>query len=126
MRKFIVTGLFLAITAISFAADYTKDSPEVIKIKIANGQAVLLDVREKNEWDESHISNAKWLPLSKISKGATKQDIEAVMGSGKPVYIHCKSGIRCMKAAESLEKLGIKAEAINGSFAELKKTFDTK
>ncbi|MEY4190764.1 MAG: hypothetical protein RIR17_1500 [Planctomycetota bacterium] len=126
MRKFIVTGLCLAITAISFAADYTKDSPEVIKIKIANGQAVLLDVREKNEWDESHISYAKWLPLSKISKGATKQDIEAVVGSGKPVYIHCKSGIRCMKAAEAFEKLGIKAEAINGSFADLKKTFDTK
>lgn len=126
MRKIFSSFICLAIAAMAYAADYTKDSPEVIKIKIANGQAVLLDVREKNEWDEAHISNAKWLPLSKISKGATKQEIEAVVGSGKPVYIHCKSGIRCMKAAEAFEKLGIKAEAINGSFADLKKTFDTK
>lgn len=109
-----------------FAADYTRDSPEVIRNKVSAGKAVLLDVREKAEWDASHIDGAKWLPLSQITKGATRKEIEAVIGSDKPVYIHCKAGIRCMKAAEILEKQGIKAEAINDSYDNLKQAFQKK
>jgi rhodanese-related sulfurtransferase len=42
---------------------------------------------------------------------------------GKKVYLHCKSGIRCLKAANLLEKQGIKTEAIKAPFDDLKKAF---
>ena len=111
MKK-ISTLVLLLVGAIALAADYTKDGVEAIKAKVQKGEVVLVDVREKNEWDEGHVLGAKLLSLSKLSKGATKDEIEAVVGKDKVVYLHCKAGVRCMKAAEILEKQGFKREII--------------
>ena len=118
MKKIRVLVLLLVGT-IALAADYTKDDVEVIKAKVQKGEVVLIDVREKNEWDEGHVLGAKLLPLSKISKGATKEEIESVVGKDKVVYLHCKAGVRCMKAAEILEKQGFKVQAIDLPVGEL-------
>ncbi|MEI6686207.1 MAG: rhodanese-like domain-containing protein [Planctomycetota bacterium] len=118
MKKIGVLVLLLVGT-IALAADYTKDDVDVIKAKVQKGEVVLIDVREKNEWDEGHVSGAKLLSLSKISKGATKAEIESVVGKDKVVYLHCKAGSRCMKAAEILEKQGFKVQAIDLPVGEL-------
>lgn len=118
MKKISVLVLLLVGT-IALAADYTKDDVEVIKAKVQKGEVVLIDVREKNEWDEGHVSGAKLLSLSKISKGATKAEIESVVGKDKVIYLHCKAGSRCMKAAEILEKQGFKVQAIDLPVGEL-------
>jgi rhodanese-related sulfurtransferase len=118
MKKIGVLVLLLVGT-IALAADYTKDNVEAIKAKVQKGEVVLIDVREKNEWDEGHVSGAKLLSLSKISKGATKAEIESVVGKDKVIYLHCKAGSRCMKAAEILEKQGFKVQAIDLPVGEL-------
>ena len=118
MKKIGVLVLLLVGT-ITLAADYTKDDVDVIKAKVQKGEVVLIDVREKNEWDEGHVSGAKLLSLSKISKGATKAEIESVVGKDKVIYLHCKAGSRCMKAAEILEKQGFKVQAIDLPVGEL-------
>ena len=118
MKKIGILVLLLVGT-IALAADYTKDDVDVIKAKVQKGEVVLIDVREKNEWDEGHVSGAKLLSLSKISKGATKAEIESVVGKDKVVYLHCKAGVRCMKAAEILEKQGFKVQAIDLPVGEL-------
>ena len=118
MKKIGVLVLLLVGT-IALAADYTKDDVDVIKAKVQKGEVVLIDVREKNEWDEGHVLGAKLLSLSKISKGATKAEIESVVGKDKVVYLHCKAGSRCMKAAEILEKQGFKVQAIDLPVGEL-------
>jgi phage shock protein E len=118
MKKISVLVLLLVGT-IALAADYIKDNVEVIKAKVQKGEVVLIDVREKNEWDEGHVLGAKLLSLSKISKGATKEEIESVVGKDKVVYLHCKAGVRCMKAAEILEKQGFKVQAIDLPVGEL-------
>ena len=118
MKKIGVLILLLVGT-IALAADYTKDDVDVIKAKVQKGEVVLIDVREKNEWDEGHVSGAKLLSLSKISKGATKAEIESVVGKDKVIYLHCKAGSRCMKAAEILEKQGFKVQAIDLPVGEL-------
>lgn len=118
MKKIGVLVLLLVGT-IALAADYTKDDVDVIKAKVQKGEVVLIDVREKNEWDEGHVSGAKLLSLSKISKGATKAEIESVVGKDKVIYLHCKAGVRCMKAAEILEKQGFKVQAIDLPVGEL-------
>ena len=118
MKKISVLVLLLVGT-IALAADYTKDNVEAIKAKVQKGEVVLIDVREKNEWDEGHVSGAKLLSLSKISKGATKAEIESVVGKDKVIYLHCKAWSMCMKAAEILEKQGFKVQAIDLPVGEL-------
>lgn len=119
-RMFTLVLLF--VSTIALAADYTKDGLEVIKAKVQKGEVILVDVREKNEWDEAHVLGAKLFPLSWLSKGATKEEIESVVGRDKVVYLHCKAGVRCMKAAEILEKQGFKVQAIDLPVGELIKS----
>ena len=119
-RMFTLVLLF--VSTIALAADYTKDGLEVIKDKVQKGEVILVDVREKNEWDEAHVLGAKLFPLSRLSKGASKEEIESVVGRDKVVYLHCKAGVRCMKAAEILEKQGFKVQAIDLPVGELIKS----
>ncbi|MEY4613525.1 MAG: hypothetical protein RL179_1498 [Planctomycetota bacterium] len=119
-RMFTLVLLF--VSTIALAADYTKDGLEVIKAKVQKGEVILVDVREKNEWDEAHVLGAKLFPLSRLSKGASKEEIESVVGRDKVVYLHCKAGVRCMKAAEILEKQGFKVQAIDLPVGELIKS----
>ena len=119
-RMFTLVLLF--VSTIALAADYTKDGLEVIKAKVQKGEVILVDVREKNEWDEAHVLGAKLFPLSRLSKGASKEESESVVGRYKVVYLHCKAGVRCMKAAEILEKQGFKVQAIDLPVGELIKS----
>jgi rhodanese-related sulfurtransferase len=116
------TLVLLFVSTIALAADYTKDGLEVIKAKVQKGEVILVDVREKNEWDEAHVLGAKLFPLSRLSKGASKEEIESVVGRDKVVYLHCKAGVRCMKAAEILEKQGFNVQAIDLPVGELIKS----
>ncbi len=60
----------------------------------------ILDVREKNEWDEGHILNARHIPLSEL-RGRMNE-----IPQDQPVYIHCRSGQRSYNAALALQHCG--------------------
>ena len=103
------------------AADHTKDTPEEVKKAIADGKAVLLDVREKSEWDDGHLKDAKLLPLSTLKAGAKAEDVAKVAPKDKIVYCHCGSGVRCLKAADELKKLGYDVRPLKPGYKELLK-----
>jgi len=69
-------------------------SPEQINTWRDAGQAVIVDVREQNEWDQAHIPGAILIPLSSFD--ATKIPDP----QGKHLVFHCRSGRRCGLAAE--------------------------
>ena len=112
----LVTGMALA-----RAADHTKDTTEEVKKAIADGKAVLLDVREKSEWDDGHLKDAKLLPLSSLKGGAKAEDVAKVAPKDKIVYCHCGSGVRCLKAADELKKLGYDVRALKPGYKDLLK-----
>src|SRR6478672_3279363 len=61
--------------------------------------AVLVDVREQHEWDESHIPGAVHVP-----KGYLESRIEqAAPDKSAPVILYCASGSRSVFAADTLE-----------------------
>jgi sulfur-carrier protein adenylyltransferase/sulfurtransferase len=61
--------------------------------------AVLVDVREQHEWDESHIPGAVHVP-----KGYLESRIEqAAPDKSTPVVLYCASGNRSTFAADTLE-----------------------
>jgi molybdopterin/thiamine biosynthesis adenylyltransferase/rhodanese-related sulfurtransferase len=69
---------------------------------LAEEDPVLVDVRERDEWDEGHIPGAVHVP-----RGNLESRIEgAVPDRSQPVILYCASGSRSALAAKSLEELG--------------------
>jgi adenylyltransferase/sulfurtransferase len=61
---------------------------------------VLVDVREKNEWDFGHINGAIHIPLGQLS-GRMKE-----LDSAAPTVVYCRSGSRSSAGASMLKKAG--------------------
>jgi len=82
----------------------TEISPQDAAAKLKNGEAVMIDVRDKDEWDEGHIADAMHM-----SRGTVELDIEEkVPDLNTMVICHCSGGGRSALAAESLQKMGYK------------------
>ena len=82
----------------------TEISPTEAAAKSKSGQAVIVDVREKDEWDEEHIPDA-----IHMSRGTIEFDIEEkVADTNAMIICHCGGGVRSALAAESLRKMGYK------------------
>jgi phage shock protein E len=122
--RILIGALALGLAAIvspAWAADHTKDTTEEVKKALADGKAVLIDVREKDEWDDGHLKDAKFLPLSTLKGGAKAEDVAKVAPKDKIVYCHCGSGVRCLKAADELKKLGYDVRPLKPGYKELLK-----
>jgi rhodanese-related sulfurtransferase len=79
-------------------------SPQDAAAKSKTGPALILDVREKDEWDEEHIPGA-----IHMSRGTIELDIEEqVPETNAMIITHCGGGGRSALAAESLQKMGYK------------------
>ncbi|HYL72531.1 MAG TPA: molybdopterin-synthase adenylyltransferase MoeB, partial [Candidatus Dormibacteraeota bacterium] len=88
--------------------------PEVTpqQLRDAAGRTVI-DVRERNEFEEGHIPGALHL-----SKGFIETRIEdAVPARGAPLTLYCASGIRSLLAARALAELGYSdVQSLAGGF----------
>ena len=62
--------------------------------------AVLVDVREQNEYDEAHIPGSTLLPLSQLGERFEE------LPKDKPLVMQCRSGARSTRAAEFLLQNG--------------------
>ena len=73
-----------------------------LKSRLDSGDlnAILIDVREQDEWDIAHIPQAKLVPLQTIPSYAPS------VPKDSPIIIHCKSGMRSGKACEYLTSIG--------------------
>lgn len=82
----------------------TEISPEDAAAKLQNKEAVIVDVRETDEWEEGHIPHAIHLSRGTIELGIE----EKVPDPSATVILHCGGGGRSALAAESLQKMGYK------------------
>ena len=102
---------------------HTKDSLKTVKKNLAGKKAVLLDVREKGEWNRGHLKQATLLPLSQLSKAAGKPKAMQQLVKGLPkkkiIYCHCASGGRVLRAAPILRKAGFTVRALSAGYGEL-------
>lgn len=105
------------------AAGHSTDSLEQVKDNLAQKKAILLDVREKREWDDGHLADAKLFPLSELKKaaadpGAAKK-ISAQLPKEKVIYCHCGSGVRVLAVAKILSDLGYDIRPLKDGYADL-------
>ncbi|MSQ81386.1 MAG: sulfurtransferase [Myxococcales bacterium] len=69
---------------------------------LANGQAILVDVREDNEWMSGHATGARHL-----GRGVLERDIVAsVADKEATIVLYCGGGFRSALAADNLQKMG--------------------
>ncbi|QNL23218.1 rhodanese-like domain-containing protein [Hyphobacterium sp. CCMP332] len=74
---------------------------EVLSKKIDKEDLIILDAREKNEFEVSHIQGAKYVGYDNFRKSAIMD-----MDKDKEVIVYCSVGYRSEKIGEKLEKMG--------------------
>jgi rhodanese-related sulfurtransferase len=75
------------------------DGP-MVKSWLDAGKAMLIDVREPDEYAADRIPGAALMPLSKFDPARVKAD------EGRTVVLHCRSGARAQRAAAALLSAG--------------------
>jgi adenylyltransferase/sulfurtransferase len=74
-----------------------------LKARLDRGDAVwILDVREPHEYDICRIAGSTLIPLGELPKR-----LADVPADGRPIVVHCKSGVRSAKAVKLLRDQGI-------------------
>jgi hydroxyacylglutathione hydrolase len=76
----------------------------------SHGRPVVLDIRRRLEWEDSHIAGAVHIPLHELP-GRIAQ-----VPPGE-VWVHCESGYRTMLAASILAARGRRVIGVNDDFA---------
>lgn len=108
----------IALTLAAGAADHTQESLSEIKKKIDAEKAVLVDVREKKEWEQGHIKGAIFLPLSAVRDGLTESELKQ-LPKDKILYVHCVVGARALTASNVLERHGYKVRPMKPGYKEM-------
>lgn len=105
MKKILIILLILLLTACSNNENNNKINYVQAKEKIINENAILIDVREEDEYNENHINGAINLPLNTIDENTSKELIE---NKESVIIVYCKSGRRSNEALIMLKELGYK------------------
>lgn len=87
---------------------YQSDQPQtkqskadIVQSELKGSKALLVDVREPDEFATGHAENSKNIPLSGIKEGKLTE-----VDKNKKIYVYCRSGKRAGVAKESLEERG--------------------
>jgi rhodanese-related sulfurtransferase len=83
---------------------FTRISVAEAKEKLERGEAVMVDVREPNEYAEVHAKDVRLIPVNTVM-GEVKQIRD--LAGGKEVLFICKSGQRSALAAEFATASGL-------------------
>lgn len=102
--SYIFIGLsivFILITGCQ-RTDIATISPQETASLFAEKNAIIVDVREDDEWNEQHISGAIHIPLAQVESRLN----ELAQYKNSPVILQCRSGMRSAKAAAMLMDAG--------------------
>ncbi len=72
--------------------------PEALKNLLKANQAIIIDVREQSEYNECHIDGSVLIPLATL----TIVHVKDLANDGKKIVIHCRSGVRSLRACQML------------------------
>jgi rhodanese-related sulfurtransferase len=113
LRTLLLSFFFAASLAV--AAEAPKVTPADAAKRVAEGKAVLVDVREAAEWKETGVAGpAVLLPKSDFDGAQTEWKEFLAKNSGKEVIVYCRSGRRSEAVAEALAAKGVKVANAGG------------
>ncbi len=85
---------------------------EVKNLLANNSKLNIIDVRDKEEYEEEHIPSAINIPLAQIETIS--------LGLDEVIYVTCRSGQRAASAKRKLEALGYKQVINMGGIVQWK------
>ncbi len=98
----IVTGGMLLWSFISGKVSGIPQADTLEATRLINQDALVLDVREDNEYAAGHIPHARHIPLGQL--GSRLKELEKF--KDKPILVTCRSGQRSLRACHLLKKQG--------------------
>jgi rhodanese-related sulfurtransferase len=103
------------------ALTHTKDSLDAVKDNLKSGKALIVDVREQNEWDNGHLKGAILVPQSKLKAEGQLTELLKVLPKDKIIYTHCRAGGRALACGDILKKQGYDVRPLKPGFDDLLK-----
>ncbi len=79
-----------------------------LKDALGSGEAVVIDVREPDEYAQGHVPGARLVPLQ------TVPTLVGTLPADEPVYLVCAVGARSAQAATFLAQRGVDAVNVDG------------
>jgi phage shock protein E len=114
----LIAICFLSLVPSATAIEFTKDPLPQVRTRIAKKQAVLVDVRSKDEWDKGHVEGAIHVPITSL-EGLETEKVAKLIPKKKIVYIHCEVGMRSEAAGEILEPQGYQVRVLKQGYKKL-------
>ena len=84
-------------------SSYEQITQEAAKEMMDTQEVIVLDVREQDEYDSSHIPRAVLLPVGTIDEDTAA---EVIPEKDSTVLVYCRSGNRSKTASSTLAELG--------------------
>ncbi len=107
----VVGAVFFHLTGL-FASP--RIDPKEATSRLDSGNAVLVDVREPNEWADGVVDGALLLPLSDLRGNRTLWGPALDTHRNKEFILYCRSGNRSEIALKILQTEGIKGSNAGG------------
>ncbi len=108
LARSLLTSALVAVATASVSLSYA-GTPSAVDVKQAatmqSSGALLLDVREPDEYAQGHAPGAILIPLGQLSQRLT----EIARYKSQPVALICRSGNRSATAQRLLEQAGFSA-----------------
>lgn len=106
MQEWKLAAVWLVLALILFLYEKSKSGKSVSAQEIAllvNKQGgVIVDIRDKAEFNKGHITDSRHIPLSDL----VKHSVELEDYKDKPVIVVCKMGASAGGASKQLKSLG--------------------
>jgi rhodanese-related sulfurtransferase len=110
LARSLLTSALFAVSAASVSLSYA-GRPSAVDVKqvaaMQSSGALLLDVREPDEYAQGHVPGAILIPLGQLDQRLP----EIARYKNQPVALICRSGNRSAKAQKLLEQAGFSAAA---------------
>lgn len=114
-----LASCFLFTSPLASAIEFTKDPLPQVRTRVAKKQAVLVDVRSKDEWDKGHVEGAIHLPITSLEGMPEEEKIAKLIPKKKIAYLHCEVGMRSEAAGEILEPQGYQVRVLKQGYKKL-------
>lgn len=106
MQEWKIAAVWLALALILFLYEKSKSgkpvSAQEIALLVNKQDGVIVDIRDKAEFNKGHITDSRHIPLSDLAKRA----VELESYKDKPVIVVCKMGASAGGASKQLRALG--------------------
>jgi len=105
LQPVLLVGLVIAAASSMACVSSVPELPATeVSRMVENDHAIIIDVREQDEWDAQHIPGAIHIPLGEVNNRLS----ELASYKDQPIVMQCRSGKRSAQAANILKEAGFK------------------